>query len=68
MYLVNIASKGTSLRIKLKEMLNIKTKFDTFQILSRPLTISETVDSTIFNFGSLLGLSMRGKKLVELMI
>ena len=30
--------------------------------------ISKTVDPTNFNFGRPLGLSMRGKKLVELMI
>ena len=37
--------------------------------LSRPPPmISETVDSTTLNFGRLLGLSMRGKKLVELLI
>ena len=30
--------------------------------------ISETVDSTTVNFGRPLGLSMRGKKLMELMI
>ena len=30
--------------------------------------ISQTIDSTTFNFGRSLGLSMRGKKLVELMI
>ena len=36
---------------------------------SRPLPmISQTVDSTNFNNGRPLGLSMRGKKLVELMI
>ena len=29
--------------------------------------ISKTADSTTFNFGRPLGLSMRGKKLVELM-
>ena len=33
-----------------------------------PPMISETVDSTTFNFGRPLGLSMRCKKLVELMI
>ena len=37
--------------------------------LSRPSPmILKTVDSTNFNFGKPLGLSMRGKKLVELMI
>ena len=30
--------------------------------------ISKTVDSITFNFGRPLGLSMRGKKLAELMI
>ena len=33
-----------------------------------PPMISKTVDSTNFNFGRPLGLSMRGKKPVELMI
>ena len=33
-----------------------------------PQMISKTVDSTNFNFGRPLGLSMRGKKPVELMI
>ena len=33
-----------------------------------PPMISKTVDSTNFNFGRALGLSMRGKKPVELMI
>ena len=36
--------------------------------LSRPRKISKTVDSTNFNFGRPLGLSIRGKKPVELMI
>ena len=36
--------------------------------LSRQPMISETVDSTTFNFGRPLGQSMRGKKLVECMI
>ena len=36
--------------------------------LSRPPMISKTVDSTTFKFGMPLGLSMRGRKLVELMI
>ena len=37
--------------------------------LSRPSPmIPKTVDSTNFNFGRPLGLSMRGKKPVELMI
>ena len=36
--------------------------------VSRPPMISKTVDSTNFNFGRQLGLSMRGKKPVELMI
>ena len=33
-----------------------------------PSMISKTVDSTNFKFGRPLGLSMRGRKLVELMI
>ena len=33
-----------------------------------PPMISRTVDSTTFNFGTPLGLSMRGNKLVEFMI
>ena len=33
-----------------------------------PTMISKTADSTNFNFGRPLGLSMRGKKPVELMI
>ena len=36
--------------------------------LLRPCMISKMVDSTNFNFGRLLGLSMTGKNLVELMI
>ena len=36
--------------------------------LSRPPMTSKTVDSTNFKFGRPLGLSMRGKKPVELMI
>ena len=33
-----------------------------------PPMISETVDSTTLSFGRVLGLSLRGKKLVELLI
>ena len=37
--------------------------------LSRPpYIISKTVDPTSFNFGRQLGLSMKGKKLVDLMM
>ena len=36
--------------------------------MSRAPIISKTVDSTNFNFGRALELSMRGKKLVELML
>ena len=36
--------------------------------LSRPPTISETVDSTAFNFDRPLGLAVRRKRLAELMI